>query len=178
MDLFLVVLGGRIKGCHVELHDVRWVVGDDIEDTIPELKRQWFGTRRGLHIDSYRKVRAVDGYQVSISRDSSASADQTMKLWFVNLGGYSPSEMAEQHRFGLVVARPTQAAKARAKKHWLDGLEQIHKDDLHPLEPDAAIDDLLPIDGNGAWQVVLTPDDADASRPSPETPDWYGYWVI
>ena len=50
MDLFLVVLGGRIKGCHVELHDVRWVVGDSIEDTIPELKRQWFGTRRGLHI--------------------------------------------------------------------------------------------------------------------------------
>ena len=99
-----------------------------------------------------------------------------MKLWFVNLGGYSPREMAEQHRFGLVVARSTQAAKARAKKHWLDGLEQIHKDDLHPLEPDAAIDDLLPIDGNGAWRVVLTPDNAES--PSHETPDWYGYWVI
>ena len=29
--LFLVVLGGRIDGCHVELHDVRFVVGSSIE---------------------------------------------------------------------------------------------------------------------------------------------------
>ena len=29
--LFLVVLGGRCKGCHVEQHDVRWVVGETIE---------------------------------------------------------------------------------------------------------------------------------------------------
>ena len=55
-------------------------------------------------------------------------------------------------------------------------MEQIHKDDLHPLDPNTGIDDLLPIDGNGAWQVVLTPD--NASGPSPDTPDWYGYWVI
>ena len=176
MDLFLVVLGGRIKGCHVELHDVRWVVGDSIEDTIPELKRQWFGTRRGLHIDSYRRVQLVDGFKVSISRDCAAPTEQAMKLWFVNLGAYSPTEMAEQHRFGVVAARSSQAAKARAKKQWLDGMEQIHKDDLHPLDPNTGIDDLLPIDGNGAWKVVLTPD--NASSPSPDTPDWYGYWVI
>ena len=33
--LFLVVLGGRIDGCQVELHDVRFVVGPTIETTIP-----------------------------------------------------------------------------------------------------------------------------------------------
>ena len=31
--LFLVVLGGRYKGCHIEQHDVRWVVGETIEAT-------------------------------------------------------------------------------------------------------------------------------------------------
>ena len=38
--LFLVVLGGRCRGCHTEQHDVRWVVGDAIEDTYPQLIKQ------------------------------------------------------------------------------------------------------------------------------------------
>jgi hypothetical protein len=38
MQLFLVVLGGRIEGCHIELHDVRFVVGTSIEDTLPQLR--------------------------------------------------------------------------------------------------------------------------------------------
>ena len=99
MDLFLVVLGGRTKGCNVEQHDVRWVVGRSIDDTIPELKRQWFGIRRGLHIDSYRRIRCVDGHRVSIISASEPELDQDMKLWFVNLGAYKPEDMAEQHRF-------------------------------------------------------------------------------
>ena len=50
--LFLVVLGGRCKGCHVEQHDVRWVVGETIDATLPALRKEWIGLRRGLHIDS------------------------------------------------------------------------------------------------------------------------------
>ena len=53
--LFLVVLGGRAKKANVELHDVRWVVGSKIEDTYDALRRDWFGTFEGLHIDSYKK---------------------------------------------------------------------------------------------------------------------------
>ena len=51
--LFLVVLGGKAKKANIELHDVRWVVGTRIEDTFDELRRDWFGTREGLYIDSY-----------------------------------------------------------------------------------------------------------------------------
>jgi hypothetical protein len=39
MQLFLVVLGGRIEGCHIELHDVRFVVDTSIEDTLPQLRQ-------------------------------------------------------------------------------------------------------------------------------------------
>ena len=62
--LFLVVLGGRSTSSHIELHDVRFVAGRSIEDTLPELRRQWFGRREGLHLDSFMAVRAVDGYAV------------------------------------------------------------------------------------------------------------------
>ena len=60
VHLYLVVLGGRMKGCNIELHDVRWVVGDSIQDTIKTLKSEWFGDKKGLHIDSYRQILHVD----------------------------------------------------------------------------------------------------------------------
>jgi hypothetical protein len=94
MQLFLVVLGGRIDGCHIELHDVRFVVGASIEDTLPQLRQQWFGRRRGLHIDSWVAVRAVGGWRVELGGGPSAGPE---KLWFVNRGGYDPSQLAEQH---------------------------------------------------------------------------------
>ena len=61
----MIVLGGRANKSNVELHDVRWVVGSKIEDTFPILRRDWFGSPDGLHIDSYKKIKHVDGYQIN-----------------------------------------------------------------------------------------------------------------
>ena len=58
--LFLVVLGGRAKKANIELHDVRWVIGSRIEDTFDVLRRDWFGSLEGLHIDSYKKINYVE----------------------------------------------------------------------------------------------------------------------
>ena len=175
--LFLVVLGGRSKGCHVEQHDVRWVVGETIEATLPALRREWIGLRRGLHIDSYRCIDHVDGHRVEVveqAQDRSSADGQ--QLWFVNLGAYDPTSMAEQHAFGVIVARSSASAKARARKRWLLGQEQVHKDDLHPVEMDSALDDLLPIHGNGQWHLKLIADPQVDDAPA--HPDWYGYWTI
>ena len=64
--LFLVVLGGRAIKANVELHDVRWVIGSKIEDTFDVLRRDWFGTIKGLHIDSYKKINYVDGFKITL----------------------------------------------------------------------------------------------------------------
>ena len=64
--LFLVVLGGRINKANVELHDVRWVVGSKIEDTYDVLRRDWFGSLKGLHIDSYKKIEYINGYKIGL----------------------------------------------------------------------------------------------------------------
>ena len=88
--LFLVVLGGRINGCNVEIHDVRWVIGETIEDTIKTLKNEWVGNKKGLHIDSYRKILRVDGMSVTVVHSPAMNNSlNENKLWFVNLGGYS-----------------------------------------------------------------------------------------
>ena len=130
-ELFLVVLGGRTAGAHIELHDVRFVAGASIDDTLPALRRQWFGARKGLHLDSWMAVRFVDGYRVELRRQPFAGPQ---RLWFVNLGGYDPAQLAEQHAFGLFVAPSAQGAKAAARRRLLPQVLQRHKDDLHGLE--------------------------------------------
>ena len=64
--LYLVVLGGRAEKANIELHDVRWVDGSKIEDTYDTLRKDWFGSSRGLHIDSYKKIQYIDGYKINL----------------------------------------------------------------------------------------------------------------
>ena len=137
--LFLVVLGGRSKKANIEIHDVRWVVGSKIEDTFDALKKDWFGSPKGLHIDSYKKIICVDGYKVNLinfekdkkeKRELVRNKKAQKYLWFVNIGGYIPTSMQEQHEFGLVTASNKIEAKNIAKSKWLIGCEKKHKDDI------------------------------------------------
>ncbi|MEN9496177.1 MAG: hypothetical protein RLZZ137_1217, partial [Cyanobacteriota bacterium] len=93
----------------------------------------------------------------------------------VNLGAYRPDSLAELHHFGLVVAATPQDAKAAARRQWLRGALQIHKDDL------CAVDDCLAIEqlellGGERWhvQLELHPERLSQSQ----VPDWFGYRPI
>ena len=192
--LFLAVLGGRIAGAHIELHDVRFVAGASIDDTLPALRRQWFGARKGLHLDSWMAVRFVDGYRVELRPEPFAGPE---RLWFVNMGGYDPQQLAELHAFGLVVATSPQAAKAAARRRFLPEALERHKDDLHGVETALTdgVDDCLEVQLSLAadpaeladsaakaaaggmqagWAVHLIPD----GREQPQIPDWFGYRLI
>ena len=141
--LYLIVLGGKAKKANIELHDVRWVVGSKIEDTYDTLRKDWFGSPKGLHIDSYKKIKYVDGYKINLidSEKDKIDKKQLVKknkfnkhLWFVNIGGYNPTSMQEKHEFGLVTASTKFEAKNIAKSKWLIGCKKKHTDDLASLE--------------------------------------------
>jgi hypothetical protein len=172
-QLFLAVLGGRAPGCHIEVHDVRFVASVTIEAAIPELRRQWFGRREGLHLDAWMAVKAVDGWVVRLGREPGVQRGE--RLWFVNLGAYRPDSLAELHHFGLVVARSPQAAKSAAKRQWLRGALQQHKDDLAAVDDCLAIEQLDLLDG-GRWHVLLEPDPQGLSQS--QEPDWFGYRLL
>jgi hypothetical protein len=174
--LYLAVLGGRTASCHIELHDVRFVAGASIDDTLPELRRQWFGRREGLHLDSYMAVRAIDGWTVSLGREPFAPRPE--RLWFVNLGAYHPDSLAELHQFGLVVAASAAAAKAAAKRQWLRDALQPHKDDLVAVDDCLTLEqlELLEPQGGERWYVQLEPHPEGWSQP--QRPDWFGYRLI
>ena len=135
--LYLVVLGGRAEKANIELHDVRWVVGSKIEDTFDTLRKDWFGSSKGLHIDSYKKIQYIDGHKINLINVENHKKEkkQLVKkikpkktLWFVNIGGYIPTSMQEIHEFGLVIAANKLEAKNKAKSKWLIGLKKKHQE--------------------------------------------------
>ena len=184
LSLFLVTLGGRVKGSHVEQHDLRWVVGNKIEDTFHQLRKQWIGMPSGLHIDSYIRIDYIDGFQIKLSGIQSSpkktssettlnSSKQQRKLWFINLGGYHPSYLFEQHQYSLVVANSSTEAKKLAKSRWRSSLLKIHKDNEYKLNYLLAIDNSYSLDFCNGYFIDLVKD--PLSRSQLMKPDWYGY---
>ncbi len=182
--LYLVVLGGKAKKANIELHDVRWVVGSKIQDTYDTLRKDWFGSPQGLHIDSYKKIKYIDGYKIKLIYFEKDNIDKKQleknkakkHLWFVNLGGYNPTSMQEKHEFGLVTASTKLEAKNLAKSKWLIGCKKKHKDDLSSLEMIISCDDCEQIKNIGNWQIELIPDNNFIQENN--YPDWYGYKKI
>ena len=180
--LFLVVLGGRADKANVELHDVRWVVGSQIEDTFNDLRNNWFGSIDGLHIDSFKKIEYIDGYKINLkifdenklkNKQSPNQINSQHNLWFVNIGGYDPSSMQEKHEFGLVVASSSFEAKNKAISKWLSGCRKKHKDDIASLNTLISCDDCKVIKNIGSWEIELTLENNLLQENN--YPDWYGY---
>ena len=180
--LYLVVLGGRANKANIELHDVRWVVGSKIEDTYHALRRDWFGSPKGLHIDSYKKIKYVDGYKINLKNsDYNKNKNKQLvkkkkpqkNLWFVNIGGYTSSSMQEKHEFGLLVASNKLEAKNIAKSKWLIGCKKKHKDDIADLKNLSTLDDCEIIKKIGNWEIELFLENNFVAETN--SPDWYGY---
>ena len=180
LSLFIVVLGGRSLKSNIEIHDVRWVVGESIEDTFPELRKQWLGKRRGLHIDSYKCLKYVDGYKIAIDKSNKENLinpqSEEKSLWFINLGGYDPKKMYEEHEFTLVVAKKAKDAKKKAKENWQTNLKSKHNDDYSGIKNFEQVDDIHSIKKIKSWEIKLIKDSDERSQKI--IPDWYGYMRI
>ena len=180
LSLFIVVLGGRSLKSNIEIHDVRWVLGESIEDTFPELREQWLGKKSGLHIDSYKCIKYIDGYEIVISNSNEDNLinhkKEDLSLWFVNLGGYDPKKMYEDHEFTLIVAKKAVDAKKKAKKEWESNLKNKHNDDYSGIKNFEQVDDLHSIKKIKSWEINLIKDSEGRSQKL--IPDWYGYMRI
>ncbi len=132
MKLFAVVVGGEVEGCHVELHDTRFVAGERIEDCYDALKTQWWGTPESLHLDAWGPLEWADGYGVDIAPQDDGTND-LQRLWFLNLGGYDPSKFEELHRNVFFVAPDWRSAKTRAVAEIRDWVSP-HKDFAFDVE--------------------------------------------
>jgi hypothetical protein len=146
--LFALYLGGRIAKCNTELHDVVFVAGTHIEATYEQAMDKWFGALPRLHLDSWVELRIVDGFRIELRPEP---PNGSQKLFFVNLGAYTPGVFTELHANAFMVAENVGQAKQRAKRELLQGTVELHTDDM------LDVDDCLAIDEVDGLHVHLTP---------------------
>lgn len=130
MKLFAIYIGGEVERANIEVHDIRFVVARTIGDTHAELRRQWWGIPKSLHIDCWAEISDIDGYRVTLRSDPFTGPE---KLYYVNLGGYDPAEFLEKHKNMFVVASTVSDAKKRAisaVKQW----HAPHRDEMYEAE--------------------------------------------
>ena len=157
MKLFMFYIGGNCGNSNIELHDVRFSLGNTPEDCHEDLRRQWWGDPGSLHLDCWGPVEQADGYDVILT--TTPRGDMPSKLFFVNLGGYSPREFGELHKNVLIVAPDAKTAKAKALAQ-INDWSQPHKDRLFEIEK--AIDVTALMAGYGCF-LALEP--ATIERP-------------
>ena len=151
MKLYMFYVGGNCGNSNVELHDVRFSIGETPEDCHDDLREQWWGDPESLHLDCWGAVEQADGFDVVLTKD--VLHEGTGKLFFVNLGGYDAREFGELHRNLLLVAPDAKAAKARALSQ-IGSWSLPHKDRLFEVEK--AIDVTAQLEAYG-YSLRLTP---------------------
>ena len=124
-------VGGDCANSNIELHDIRFSIGETDAACHEDLRRQWWGEPKSLHIDCWGAIEQADGFNVAIN--SVPTPGQAEKLFFLNLGGYDPSEFGELHKNVLLVAADVRTAIARA----LGGIRDWslrHRDRIFDIE--------------------------------------------
>ncbi len=130
MKLFAIYIGGELEGANIELHDMRFVAASSIGETHEELRRQWWGTPKTLHIDCWAELDEVDGYKITLRQEPYPGKE---KLFYVNLGGYDPTEFLEKHKNVFIVSPDKLVAKKRALaliKSW----KLPHRDEIYDAD--------------------------------------------
>ncbi len=158
--LFAVLLGGRIEGCHIELHDVVFVVGKTLEETYPALISKWFGSQKRLHIDSSMELDIIDGHKIRLSSRMPENSQSQKSLYFTNFGGYKPGVFGELHEMAFYVGHSKNEIKCRAKDQLCVNSSEQHCDDnlmVGGKEIHKEIDDVIKIGKIDEFWITLEP---------------------
>ena len=160
LKLFFVILGGTPTGRFTEQHDVFFGIGNSLGELLPDMEKFWPNTK--LHIDSWREITHVDGYQVKIIPKKPTTTRPTQKLFFLNLGGYKPGDMEEYHYKLLCVANEKGDAIKQAKQsafYMHTGFKGAtsHIDDKYGIDVDDIheIAEILPEKIKGQYSIII-----------------------
>lgn len=161
--LFMILLGCKPEGRFTEQHDMFFGIGRSIAELKLDIVNFWPEAKGKIHIDAWREVTKVDGYDLCIvPSDENIDAD-LKKLFFINLGGYKIGEFDELHYKMLVVADSLAEASKKAKetafyKHT--GFEGAvsHIDDKYGVDVDDLFDiaDVLPAALKHKFRIQIT----------------------
>ena len=114
--LYMILLGCRPPGRHVEQHDYFFVIGTSLKE-VKQLIRGFWSEAPKIHIDAWREVTSVEGFKVEVVEKAGAETDIPLnKIFFINLGGYQQGKFEEQHYTLLTVKQQKAEAFSEAKQ--------------------------------------------------------------
>jgi hypothetical protein len=162
--LYMLLLGSKAPGRNVEQHDYFFGIADSLKALVPQIKEFWPEAGNSIHIDGWREISVVNGYQITVLPALADSAPSQLKLFFVNLGGYLSGQLAEQHYIILDVYQNRAIAIQEAKKtvfykknsikganSHIDEKYGIDVDDIHKIE------DILSPDLKEKYRIEIHP---------------------
>lgn len=161
--LYMLLLGCRPKGRNTEQHDIFFAIGNSLAELVPAINAFWPEAKGNIHLDAWREVTQVDGYEISVVPRAEKTT-QEMSLFFINLGGYKEQEFEEYHYKILAVAKNLDEAKTSAKqtvfyKHTgfkgavshIDDRFGVDADDIHEVK------EILPTDLKEKYSIQIRP---------------------
>ena len=151
--LFMVQLGGRPKGRLIEQHDMFFGVANQVSELVDDINHHWPEVKNKWHIDSYRAITNVDNYSVKlVELSNQVDAENGLKLFFINLGGYQRGSFEEFHHKLLIVAA-TQAGAIKQAKQSTFYKEFTFIDKDSPFNAASHIDDKFEVDIDDIYNV-------------------------
>jgi hypothetical protein len=167
LKLYMLLLGSKAPGRHVEQHDFFFGVASSLNELVPAIKTFWRGAVGNLHIDGWREVNTVDGYNVKVVLKDEATTPSQNKLFFINLGGYMAGRLEEQHHVILSVKTDRGHAIQDARKAAFFKTNTIasvkganaHIDDKYGIDVDDIykIEEMLPASHKDKYHIEITP---------------------
>jgi hypothetical protein len=167
LKLYMLLLGSKAPGRHVEQHDFFFGVSTSLAELVPAMKTFWRGAVGNLHIDGWREVNTVDGYSIKVVLKDDAIVPSENKLFFINLGGYMAGRLEEQHYVILSVKTDRGLAIQEAKKAAFFKTNTIasvkganaHIDDKYGIDVDDIykIEEMLPAAHKDKYHIEITP---------------------
>ncbi len=113
----MLILGATPKGRHIEQHDIFFGIADEVKYLVPDIIAYWPEAEGRIHIDAWREVTTVNDYRIAvIEKVNSMQQTSSVKLFFLNLGGYKRGEFEEYHYKMLAVSPDKGEAIRQAKQ--------------------------------------------------------------
>ena|SRR5918993_2278566 len=165
LKLFMVLLGCKPEGRFTEQHDVFFGVALSLKDLVPDLINFWPEAKGKLHVDAWREIQQVNGYDVAITRRvQNRPVPGGARLFFINLGGYKQGAFEEFH-YKMVVAAPGKGEAIRLSKqtafyqHTGFTGATSHVDDKYGIDVDDLFElgDILGDQFKSRYSIELTP---------------------
>ncbi|AMP98130.1 hypothetical protein AY601_1206 [Pedobacter cryoconitis] len=169
LKLYMILLGSKAPKRNVEQHDFFFGIARNLKELVPSIRSFWPEAGNSIHLDGWREITMVDGYQVKVVLKEEAPLPSSpllspKKLFFINLGGYQPDILEEQHYTVLSVHEERTQAIQEAKKTVFFKNNKVkgagsHIDEKYGIDVDDIyrIEDILADEFKDHYHLLITP---------------------